>query len=369
MTTPLVGSDPARPAQVELAERVADPRPAGPVGDRLASPAGAHGPGRGRAAVGDAREAGPEDERLGPHARARGERLDEAQQKPRVALHRAADVAQDDDRARPPDGAAARPSRRDRRPCRGSGGYIARGASRAAVRMELVPAGEAPLQAWPEQVDEPLGVAELGGVIRSNSRWWNASPGLNARATRSCPHPPPARRRRLRGLGPLGLGPGAARLGPGLLRLQPASRLRRSRRSRRADLEARRRDPRRPAGARTARRPRHRPRGRRAAGRRPPRLPRGPAPVADLHERQRPGEVEPPPRSVDHARRAERPREEDRVAQERRAVERVERVRDGGADSRSSAVPAALLAFPPQPARRGIRPPRHRGPGGRPPRT
>ena len=39
------------------------------------------------------------------------ERLDEAQQQPRVALHRARDVAQDDERARLADLAAARPTR------------------------------------------------------------------------------------------------------------------------------------------------------------------------------------------------------------------------------------------------------------------
>ncbi len=152
---------PARPPQVELAERLADSRPARPVADRL----GDAGEGAVPVAVAeqprDAGELRPEHERLSLDRGRRRERLDEPQQQPRVALHRPGDVAQDDDLARPLHGpppdplgelAAGREVAPEHRP-RGE---------QPAVVMELVAAGPAQLEARHEQVDEPLRVAQLG---------------------------------------------------------------------------------------------------------------------------------------------------------------------------------------------------------------
>ena len=80
---------PARPAQVELAERLADPRPARPVAD------GVGDAGEGAIPVAVAQqprhpgELRPEHERLGLDGGRRRERLDEPQEQPRMALHRA----------------------------------------------------------------------------------------------------------------------------------------------------------------------------------------------------------------------------------------------------------------------------------------
>ena len=152
---------PARPLLVERPEALADPRPAGPVVD------GVGDPGERPVAVlvaqqpRDPRQPRPEHERLGAHLRRRRERLDEAQQQPRVALHRARDVAQHDERAGlldrpPPDprqqlaaGAEVAPEHRPRR-------------EPPAVRMQLVAAGPALLEPRDQRVDQPLGVAQLG---------------------------------------------------------------------------------------------------------------------------------------------------------------------------------------------------------------
>ena len=160
MTTPRRAQRPPRPVQVELAERLADPRPAGPVVDRVGD--------AGERAVAvavaqqarDAREPRPEHERLRPDRRCGRERLDEPQQQPRVALHRARDVAEHDERPRPLDrappdprhdlaaGPEVAPEHRPRR-------------EPAAVAVELVAARPAPLQLRDQEVDEALGVAQL----------------------------------------------------------------------------------------------------------------------------------------------------------------------------------------------------------------
>jgi hypothetical protein len=78
-----------------------------------------------------------------------------------VALHRSRDVTQDDDRARAP--AATPPDPLDEV---AAGAEVAPkhgpGREPPAVRVELVAPGEAGLETGAEQVDQPLGVAELG---------------------------------------------------------------------------------------------------------------------------------------------------------------------------------------------------------------
>ncbi len=103
----------------------------------------------------------PEHERLRLDRRRRRQRLDEPQQQPRMALHRARDVAQDDDLARPLDRSPPDPfgelaARREVAP-----EHRPRG-EQAAVVVELVSARPAQLESRLEQVDEPLGVAQLG---------------------------------------------------------------------------------------------------------------------------------------------------------------------------------------------------------------
>ena len=152
----------ACPVLVERAERLADPRPAGPVVDRIGDAR------EGPVAVAVAQQAGhpgqarPEHERLRPDLRGGRQRLHEPEQQARVALHRSRDVAQDDERARlldraPPDPRhelAARPEvAPEHRPRR----------QPAAVAVEFVAARPASLQARDEQVHEALGLAKLGG--------------------------------------------------------------------------------------------------------------------------------------------------------------------------------------------------------------
>ncbi len=150
-----------RPVLVERPERLADPRATRPVVDRVG-----HARERPVAVAvaqqpGDPGQPRPEHERLGPDLRRRRQGLDEPQQQPRVALHRARDVAQHDQRARladlpPPDprhelaaGPEVAPEHRPRR-------------EPPAVRVELVAAGPPPLEPRHEQVDQPLRLAQLG---------------------------------------------------------------------------------------------------------------------------------------------------------------------------------------------------------------
>ena len=89
------------------------------------------------------------------------ERLDEPEQQAGVALHRARDVADHDERARPrigrrqthvrswPPGPEVAPEHRPRREA-------------AAVRVELVAARAPPLEPRDQRVDEPLRLAQLG---------------------------------------------------------------------------------------------------------------------------------------------------------------------------------------------------------------
>ena len=152
----------AGPLQVELAEAVADPGAAGPVGDGVG-----HLAQRGIAIAlaeqpRDPGQPRPEHERLGADAVRGGQGLDEPQEEARLAFHRAADVAQDDDLARPsrrpaPDPveglAAVRQVAPEHRPRRDP----------AAPVVELLAARPARLEARRQQVDEALGVAQLGG--------------------------------------------------------------------------------------------------------------------------------------------------------------------------------------------------------------
>ena len=141
----------------------------------------------------------PEHERLRLHRRRRRQRLDEPQQQPRVALHRARDVAQDDDLARPLDRpppdpvgelAAGREVPPEHRPRR----------EQPAVVVELVAAGPAQLEARLEEVDEPLGVAQLGRRSSGRSRGGGAPRRRCTRRVRRCgrrcrPRRPTRRRR------------------------------------------------------------------------------------------------------------------------------------------------------------------------------
>ncbi len=150
-----------RPLLVERPERLADPRAAGPVVDRVGDP------GERAIAVAvaeqprDAGEPRPEHERLRPHLGRGRQRLDEPQQQPRVALHRARDVAQDHERAWLAD--LASPDPRDEL---AAGPEVApehRARRQAtAVRMELVAARPPAFQARHEQVDQALRLAQLG---------------------------------------------------------------------------------------------------------------------------------------------------------------------------------------------------------------
>ena len=161
MTTPRRAQRAPRPVLVERPERFADARAAGPVVDRIGDA------GQRPIAVAvaqQARHAGeprPEHERLRADLGRGRERLDEPQQQPRVALHRARDVAQDDERARladlaPPDPrhelAAGPEVAPEHRP----------GRQPAAVRVELVAARPAALEARHQQVHQPLRLAQLG---------------------------------------------------------------------------------------------------------------------------------------------------------------------------------------------------------------
>ncbi len=111
--------------------------------------------------AGHAREPGPEHERLGPDLRGRGERLDEPEQQPRVALHRPRDVAQHDQRPRFADLAAPDPGQElatgpevapEHRPWR----------QPTAVRMQLVAPGPASLEVRDQRIDQSLCLSQLG---------------------------------------------------------------------------------------------------------------------------------------------------------------------------------------------------------------
>src|ERR1051325_801782 len=95
-----MAEDAAGPGEVEGAQRVADPRAAGPVGhgvrhltQRAVEVALAE-------LARDARQARGEDERLHLLLQRAGQAVGEEQQQPRVALHRAAHVGDDDERPR-----------------------------------------------------------------------------------------------------------------------------------------------------------------------------------------------------------------------------------------------------------------------------
>ena len=151
---------PPRPVLVEGPERFADAGPAGPVVDRVGHAR------QGPVAIPVAEQPGhpgqprPEHERFRAHLRRGRERLDEPEEQPRMALHRARDVAQDDERARladlpPPDPrqelAARAQVAAEHRPRR----------EPAAVRMQLVPARPAAFEPRHEQVDQTLRLAQL----------------------------------------------------------------------------------------------------------------------------------------------------------------------------------------------------------------
>src|SRR4029079_8800060 len=84
---------------VELAERCPDPRPAAPVDDRLGAPRERGVRVARREVGGQPREARPERERLDAAPRP-DDGMEEEEQRPRVAVHRARDVAQHDELAR-----------------------------------------------------------------------------------------------------------------------------------------------------------------------------------------------------------------------------------------------------------------------------
>ena len=154
---------PPRPVLVEVAERLADPRPAGPVVDAVGDP------GQRAVAVavaeqpGDAGQPRPEHERLGlapttpPRApgRTAAAAASGAPSSPRCRTGRRAGAARFD--RPPPDPlgelAAGREVAPEHRPRREA----------AAVVVELVAARPAHLEPRHEEVDEPLGVAQLGG--------------------------------------------------------------------------------------------------------------------------------------------------------------------------------------------------------------
>ena len=323
--------------------------------------------------AGDARQPRPEHERLGPDLGGGRQRLDEPQQQPRVALHRAGDVAEDDERARladrpPPDprhelaaGPEVAPEHRPRR-------------EPPAVRVELVAAGPAPLEPRDEQVDEPLGLAQLGrghpvelavaqdlalavGVGRDDD-------ALDRRRRRRRP-----RRRRTgsgcrarRAAAPIASVPGA-RLG----RAVPPARPRRGVvRARRAAAARSRRAAGVPRGATSGRRPRRRSRGRRAAGRRSPRPAARTCSRSPMSTRVRArAKSTAAPRSMDsRAARSARPNPTASPSRRRPSTSAPERrLDDGGVGHRVA--PLSRRRRP----RRGCAGRRRRGPGGCPPRT
>jgi hypothetical protein len=111
---------------------------------------------------GDPRQPGAEHERLGADRRRLRHGLDEAEQQPRMALHRAADVAQDDDGSWPADGPPPLPVDELAAGAEIAAEHRSRG-EEPAVAVQLVAPRPPPLEPRLEQVDEPLGVAELGG--------------------------------------------------------------------------------------------------------------------------------------------------------------------------------------------------------------
>ncbi len=90
----------ARVAAVERLDRLADARPARPVVDRRRHPVERRVDVVTAQQTGDAGQARGEDKRLNASAGVL-ERVGEIQQQPRVALHRPADVAEQDQRPRP----------------------------------------------------------------------------------------------------------------------------------------------------------------------------------------------------------------------------------------------------------------------------
>ena len=330
---------PPRPLLVERPEALADARAAGPVVDRVGDA------GQGAVAVavleqpGDAGQARPEHERLGADLAGRRERLDEAQEQPRVALHRAADVADDDERARlldlaPPDpvqelaaGAEVAAEHRPRREA-------------PAVRVELVAPRPALLEARDEHVDEALGVAQLG---RGHPVELAVAQHLAARVgVRGDDHALDVARRpsvvvtgRRHRDAALVRRPCSARSSPGIGWAWPARLLAvhvgvlgRTLERRRLEIALATAC----AGATSDRTPRRRSAGRRAGGRRWPRRPPGPARARPMSTSgQRPGEVDGGPEVDVQAGRAQRPPEPDRLAEQPPPVDlRPPRSRDDG---------------------------------------
>ena len=156
--------DAPRPVLVELAERrrrcasrrtSRRPRP---------PPARAPGRGRGRAAGGVTRVRRVPKTNASVRTSRPGQRLAEAQQQPGVALHRAADVADQDDRRAAAARAAPQPRRPGRRPWPGCAGTSARGAQQppAAVRAPSGASG-ASRSCGTMRSMSALRLAQLGG--------------------------------------------------------------------------------------------------------------------------------------------------------------------------------------------------------------
>ena len=279
-----------------------------------------------------------------------GQRLDEPQQQPRVALHRARDVAQDDELARladlaPPDplGELAAVARFRRN--------IARGASRRPCGWSSKRRVRRRSRRGSQQVDEPLGVAQLGRRSSGRSRGGaGPRPWTTRRARSSMPSISPPSSTSVATWMPIVASSvivALARPRRGLVARRPA-RPPRARASgdvaaRGASWAASGR-----AGARTARTRGRTPRGRRAGGRTARRRCRGPTALRPMStpERERPGEVDrraevdrtAPPRAA--PARSRRPRQQAAPSMSRRRVRAGgrpsgRRQRDGAAGWRS----------------------------------
>ena len=197
------------------------------------------------------------------------------------------------------------------------------------MRVELVAAGPPPFQLRAQQVDEPLGVAELGAVIRSKSRWrWTSPLGVRVGRDRRCPRS----RRVLVGVGrdldaqrARARSSTAPRPSPsGLVARRALLACSRST-SGVVPLEPRRRQLRARGGARTARTRGRRPRGRRGGGRTGPHRCRARRPCARCRRRRARarGRSRSPPRGRSTAGRAERPPEADRLGEQAPAVDQL----------------------------------------------
>ncbi len=233
-----------------------------------------------------------------------------------MALHRARDVAEDDERARPPDlappdpveelaaGREVAPEHRPRGERSGRGGGARSGGSGAARG------------AGSSRSTSRSASRSSAAVIRSNSRWRRTSPALYASGATMSPSIVASSLELVADL-VVGIAP-AVVARAGRLRSSPASRLEPSSCLVLGDLASAAPSALGPAvgreragrGAATSgRRPRRRSRGRRAAGRRRPRPPRGPARDRRCRRASAPGRSRPPRRgrSAGRPRRSARP--------------------------------------------------------------